>query len=302
MSGGNTFRDLQFPAGARRRAFTLIELLVVVSIVVLLMALLLPALSRARKQARAVVCQANLRQWGTVMATAVSENNGRFPTPNRIDPDYGEWYGGWRWGWVLGDSRDPSRYEETKGIRCCPMATKPVSPSGHGPFQGGTFLAWGRVWPEGARREPRFDPYGGYGSYGFNLTVGHFWRWYEDNEYHRERAWQTVDVRGRDKIPVYNDSAWAWGHYYTVFDCSPPKRDAIPTIESQGPDWNPACINRHNGGINVLFLNWSVRKAGLKELWTLKWHRQYDTAGPWTKAGGVQPEDWPKWMQKFKDY
>ncbi len=49
-------------------------------------------------------------------------------------------------------------------------------------------------------------------------------------------------------------------------------------------------------------MDWSVRKVGLKELWTLKWHRQYDTAGPWTKAGGVQGEDWPLWLRRFKDY
>jgi prepilin-type processing-associated H-X9-DG protein len=62
------------------------------------------------------------------------------------------------------------------------------------------------------------------------------------------------------------------------------------------------CINRHDGGVNFLFLDWSVRKVGLKESWTLKWHGEYDTAGPWTKRGGVKPEDWPAWMQRFKDY
>jgi hypothetical protein len=45
-----------------------------------------------------------------------------------------------------------------------------------------------------------------------------------------------------------------------------------------------------------------VRKTGLKELWTLKWHLQFDTANAWTKAGGAQPEDWPEWMRSFKDY
>jgi prepilin-type processing-associated H-X9-DG protein len=62
------------------------------------------------------------------------------------------------------------------------------------------------------------------------------------------------------------------------------------------------CRNRHSGHINGLFLDWSVRKVGLKELWTLKWHREYNTRGPWTKAGGVKPEDWPQWMRGFKDY
>ena len=63
-----------------------------------------------------------------------------------------------------------------------------------------------------------------------------------------------------------------------------------------------SCINRHQGGVNALFLDWSVRKVGLKELWTLKWAPWHDTAGPWTKAGGVQPGDWPQWMRRFKEY
>jgi prepilin-type processing-associated H-X9-DG protein len=62
------------------------------------------------------------------------------------------------------------------------------------------------------------------------------------------------------------------------------------------------CINRHDGYINSLFLDWSVRRVGLKELWTLKWHNRFDTAGGWTRAGGVKPEDWPEWMRNFKDY
>jgi hypothetical protein len=54
--------------------------------------------------------------------------------------------------------------------------------------------------------------------------------------------------------------------------------------------------------VNGLFLDWSVRRVGLKELWTLKWNQSFNTANRWTLAGGVKPEDWPEWMMSFKDY
>ena len=62
------------------------------------------------------------------------------------------------------------------------------------------------------------------------------------------------------------------------------------------------CLNRHSGAMCAAFLDISVRKIGLKELWTLKWNRDYVMTNAWTKAGGVQTSDWPQWMRVFKDY
>lgn len=61
------------------RAFTLIELLVVIAIIALLISILLPSLSRARDQAKAVKCAVNQRNVGQAIALYLSNNKGKFP-------------------------------------------------------------------------------------------------------------------------------------------------------------------------------------------------------------------------------
>jgi len=66
---------------ARFGGFTLIELLVVIAIISLLTAILLPTLSRVRRQARAVACRSNLRQWGVMFYAYTEDNDRRFFSP-----------------------------------------------------------------------------------------------------------------------------------------------------------------------------------------------------------------------------
>jgi len=62
----------------RRRGFTLIELLVDIAIIALLMGILMPALARVKKQAKAVACQALLNQCGVSWSMYCDDNNGKF--------------------------------------------------------------------------------------------------------------------------------------------------------------------------------------------------------------------------------
>ncbi len=62
-----------------RYGFTLIELLVVISIIALLVSILMPALNKARKQAKQVVCLSNHHQIGLGLTTYAVNHDGKLP-------------------------------------------------------------------------------------------------------------------------------------------------------------------------------------------------------------------------------
>ena len=274
----------------KSRGFTLIELLVVIAIIALLMAILMPALNRVKKQARSAACQVNLHGWGQIWSMYCQDNDGYFcMESNRA---------GWpRGNWII-DLRH--LYRTRAGILICPMAKKRMATGGGLVSWGGPFKTYimGTGGDENRREE---------GSYGancwiFNERPGQTMIQSRPVEWN----WKTVDVKGGNLIPILADCMWRGGGPF--YQDNNPHSERIMPPEYDG-QWIRArnemmhfCINRHNGSVNFVFLDWSVRKVDLKELWKLKWHRTFNTNGFWTQAGGVQPGDWPRWMRNFKEY
>jgi len=293
-----TIRSSAPPAHcAYRRAFTLIELLVVIAIIALLMSILMPCVQRARKQAKAVACQSKLHQWGVRLATFAAENDGRLLFTSRSDLPASNsmaWFGYHEEGISDSNRLDAGRWRELAGLRTCPLAAKTARQAGYDTHFGGTFLAWegllfGKIIPC---------------SYDVTFAVCPI-NVLDTPLDPRTLQWHWVNayVKGAANIPALLDDSGVLPLSLAPYCAKdpPPRRDGIPLSEPSNR-LGDFCINRHDGSVNSLFLDSSVRKVGLKELWTLKWQPDYDTLGPWTKAGGVKPEQWPEWMRRFKDY
>lgn len=273
---GETSTVVSFRGSGRPRAFTIIELLVVLTIMALLAAVLAPAVQRAGRHAKAIACQSQLGQWGLGFSALLGEGDA---SVHYIDSD--AWQALWR-----------PYCDGGKGSFLCPMATRYELNQNDPDWtaqvamdcdRGSKFTAWKLA----TRTPSTLEPGPLFGSYGVN-SLGLV---YADDR--TIRGHQT----DRSTRPVFLDCAF-YGMQVQSSD-RPPSFDGELVVLA---DIKYCCIDRHGGGINGLFADWSVRRVGLKELWTLSWSPWFDPHGPWTRAGGVGPEDWPAWMRGFKDY
>jgi prepilin-type N-terminal cleavage/methylation domain-containing protein len=252
----------------RRNAFTLVELLVVIGIIALLIAILMPALSKARRQARSVQCQSNLRQMGTAFLM--------YSTEFKRHPPYRTTYETF-WMSLL-----KPYHGNNAPVRLCPDASEP-SPTND---WGSTRSYWG---PNPSN--PWLADH--IGSYGIN---GWLYLWEETPEPQIEsgeknpggirhaRRGESIGVvkhyyitfppTGMDstRIPVFADASWVDGW--------PKETDAVPpNLEFAGNSTSEMmqrfCMKRHGWSVNLVFYDGHAQNVELNELWNLRWSKGF---------------------------
>ncbi len=248
---------------SKRKAFTLIELLVVIAIIALLLSILMPALKKVKVQAQTVVCKSNLKQWGLIWHMYTDDYDSRFMQSFAGPENY--------WQSALRD------YYADPKIRCCPVANNPTV------TDGGPRDPWGPWTGAGIGVK------GDYGSYGLN-------RWAGDRSstmYGEERYWRRI-TEGRYNTPLMGDSSWPSAR--PLDTDLPPEYEGdmyvVPTPNRNEHTIRRFIVNRHRGTGGMLMMDKSVSTIYLKQMWTLKWHKSFNTNNFWTVAGGADYSRW----------
>jgi prepilin-type processing-associated H-X9-DG protein len=224
----------------------------------------LPALGRAKLQAKATLCLNSLRQMSLATRFYADDYKDHVPPVTPVVGKY--WFH--EIAPYMGDAAYQNKPAEhlngVMRIMICPSTKRPKTKVTAGESWWGTATTtWRSLEAEG--------------SYGMNLWLDNQGVYLGD--FPRDKYYPQFSAAPAD-VPAYGDSVWvgSW----------PEGRDR-PPVDLKGAGYGGGsfphvrgqfmarfAIDRHRGGMNVGFVDGHATKVPLKALWTLNWHRDFE--------------------------
>ena len=279
----------------------------VIAIIAILAAMLLPALTKARKKAQQAVCMSNLKQMTMVNIMYASDNHGRLMRRD-TDPRYGTG-GAAKQEWM--DSV-MNYYSLAANMIICPSAAAPIkNPTAYGLGVVGSIGPGGGAGGQPGGANNAYVVFLGINSpMGWDITCSYTansWL-YSDiiNGVEQGVGWDTPRVSNANGVGA---PSWAWVFFRenqisqpsltptyadgTWQDSCPVEND-VPSSLTFGPDWlnlhegyemGRVCIARHGkndrtlgSAVNVALYDGHVELSKLPHLWSYYWHRNWRPA------------------------
>ncbi len=245
-----------------RRGFTLIELLVVISIIALLIAILMPALGKAREQARLITCVTNVRSLSQAYDLYLSNYDGKL-LPYYEGGDFARKIQNL---WLL---QLQKIQKDVSDNRFCPMAARanltvdPVAKSQYYPKHKKEPWHW-----HGLNTEYVAD-----GSYGMNGWI--YGPKYNESDL-PDHYKNSSEIKPAANVPRFFDCIWV--------DTWPSDNNSVNNLTSdpgllETGSWDSMMgriwINRHAKKLAMSFWDGHAEAIPLNTLWSLDWHKRF---------------------------